>query len=144
MLRYNKQGKFNIPYGKYKTINFEELKNPSYEELFKNTVIHKESYQYIFEHYNDNNNFMFLDPPYDSEFTDYGYCVFDKEAHKQLFKCFSETKIKCLMVIGKTKFIEDLYKDYIVDRYDKRYKFKLYAGRIGDEINTEHLVIKNY
>lgn len=144
MLRYNKQGKFNIPYGKYKTINYEELKNSSYEELFKNTEIHKESYQYIFEHYNDANNFMFLDPPYDSEFTDYGYCVFDKEAHKQLFKCFTETKIKCLMVIGKTKFIEDLYKDYIVDRYDKRYKFKLYAGRVGDEINTEHLVIKNY
>lgn len=144
MLRYNKQGKFNIPYGKYKAINFEELKNPCYEELLKNTEIHKESYQYIFENYNDENNFMFLDPPYDSEFTDYGYCVFDKEAHKELFKCFASTKIKCLMVIGKTAFIEDLYKDYIVDRYDKRYKFKLYAGRVGDEINTQHLVIKNY
>lgn len=144
MLRYNKQGKFNIPYGKYKTINFEELRNPAYEELMKKTEIHKQSYQYIFEHYDDPNNFMFLDPPYDSEFTDYGYCVFDKEAHKELFKCFASTKIKCLMVIGKTDFIEDLYKDYIVDRYDKRYKFKLYAGRVGDEINTEHLVIKNY
>ena len=87
---------------------------------------------------------MFLDPPYDSEFTDYGYCVFDKEAHKDLFNHFANTKIKCLMVIGKTAFIEDLYKDYIVDRYDKKYKFKLYAGRVGDEINTEHLVIKNY
>lgn len=144
MLRYNKQGKFNIPYGKYKTINFEELRNPGYEELLKNTEIYKQSYQYIFEHYDDPNNFMFLDPPYDSEFTDYGYCVFDKEAHKELFKCFATTKIKCLMVIGKTAFIEDLYKDYIVDRYDKRYKFKLYAGRVGDEINTQHLVIKNY
>jgi DNA adenine methylase len=144
MLRYNKQGKFNIPYGRYKTINYEELKNPLYEELLKNTEIHKESYQYIFEHCNDANNFMFLDPPYDSEFTDYGYCVFDKEAHKDLFNHFASTKIKCLMVIGKTAFIEDLYKDYIVDKYDKRYKFKLYAGRIGDEINTEHLVIKNY
>ena len=24
-------------------------------------------------------NFMFLDPPYDSEFTDYNYCSFGKE-----------------------------------------------------------------
>ncbi len=48
------------------------------------------------------------------------------------------------MVIGKTPFIEELYKDYIVEEYDKKYKFKLYGGRVGDEINTKHLVIKNY
>ena len=48
------------------------------------------------------------------------------------------------MIIGKTKFIEDLYKDYIVGEYDKKYKFKLYSGRVGDEINTKHLIIKNY
>jgi DNA adenine methylase len=48
------------------------------------------------------------------------------------------------MVIGKTPFIEALYKDYIVEEYAKQYRFKLYAGRIGDEINTTHLVIKNY
>ena len=87
---------------------------------------------------------MFLDPPYDSEFTDYGYCCFGKDEHRKLATCFKETKIKCLMIIGKTDFIEELYKDYIVEEYDKKYKFKLYAGRIGDEINTKHLVIKNY
>ncbi len=36
------------------------------------------------------------------------------------------------MIIGKTKFIEDLYKKYIVDEYD---------NRIGDEINAKHLII---
>jgi DNA adenine methylase len=87
---------------------------------------------------------MFLDPPYDSEFTDYGYCKFGKEEQIKLADLFKQTKIKCLMIIGKTPFIEDLYKDYIVDEYDKKYRFKLYAGRVGDEINTKHLVIKNY
>ena len=48
------------------------------------------------------------------------------------------------MIRGKTDFIVDLYKDYIVDEYDKKYKFKLYNNRIGDEINTKHLIIKNY
>ena len=48
------------------------------------------------------------------------------------------------LVIGKTAFIQELYKDYIVDEYDKNYRFKLYDGRVGDEINTKHLVIKNY
>lgn len=144
MLRYNKDGKFNIPYGRYKTINYSDLQNKAYEELLTRTEVLNESFEYLFEHYNDANNFMFLDPPYDSEFTDYGYCKFGKEEQKKLAALFKETKIKCLMIIGKTAFIEELYKDYIVGEYDKKYKFKLYAGRIGDEINTKHLVIKNY
>lgn len=144
MLRYNKNGKFNIPFGKYKTINYSELKNKEYEILLSRTLVLCKSFEYVFENYNNENNFMFLDPPYDSEFTDYGYCQFGKKEHEKLAKYFKETKIKCLMVIGKTKFIEELYKDFIVDEYDKNYKFKLYDGRVGDEINTKHLVIKNY
>jgi DNA adenine methylase len=144
MLRYNKQGKFNIPFGRYDKINYSELLNPAYHQLLGATEIFKTRFEYIFENYNNPENFMFLDPPYDSEFTDYGYCQFGKEDQKRLAACFKSTKIKCLMIIGKTDFIVDLYKDYIVDSYKKNYKFKLYAGRIGSEINTEHLVIKNY
>lgn len=144
MLRYNKQGKFNIPFGKYKTINFNDLTNKLYEELLSRTEILNKDYEFIFQNYNDENNFMFLDPPYDSEFTDYGYCQFGKEHQIKLAELFKTTKIKCLMVIGKTKFIEELYAGYIVGEYDKKYKFKLYDNRVGDEINTKHLIIKNY
>ena len=144
MLRYNKGGKFNIPFGRYKTINYSDLKNKHYEELLHRTEILNNDFEYIFETYNDENNFMFLDPPYDSAFTDYGYCQFGKEEHIKLADLFKNTKIRCLMVIGKTKFIEELYKDYIIDEYEKKYKFKLHSGRVGDEINTIHLVIKNY
>jgi DNA adenine methylase len=144
MLRYNKSGKFNIPFGRYKNIRYDDLLNPAYENLLKKTTILKESFEYIFENYNDENNFMFLDPPYDSEFIDYGYCKFGKEEQKKLAALFKVTKIKCLMIIGKTDFITDLYKDYIVGEYDKQYKFKLYDGRVGNEINTKHLIIKNY
>ena len=144
MLRYNSKGEFNIPYGRYKTYNFEEIKNKEYETLLKRTEIFNKSFEAIFNDYNNSNNFMFLDPPYDSEFTDYGYCTFGKEEQKKLAKCFKETNIKCLMIIGKTPFIEELYKDYIVGEYDKKYRFKLHSGRVGDEINTKHLVIKNY
>ena len=33
MLRYNKSGKFNIPYGRYKTYNYEDIKDIEYENL---------------------------------------------------------------------------------------------------------------
>lgn len=92
MLRYNKEGKFNIPFGKYKTINYSELENPDYEDLLKHTEILNTSFEYIFEHYNDENNFMFLDPPYDSEFTDYGYCQFGKDEQKNLLNCSRKRK----------------------------------------------------
>ena len=144
MLRYNKDKKFNIPFGRYKTINYTELLNKDYETLLNRTEIYNERFEVIFEKYDDEANFMFLDPPYDSEFTDYGYCQFGKEEQYKLASLFKTTKIKCLMIIGKTKFIEELYCGYIVAEYDKKYKFKLYNNRIGDEINTKHLIIKNY
>ena len=144
MLRYNKHGKFNIPFGKYKTINYSQIINKDYETLLGRTEILNKGFEDLFQNYNDENNFMFLDPPYDSEFTDYGYCQFGKEEQQKLALLFKNTKIKCLMVIGKTKFIEELYNGYIVAEYDKKYRFKLYDNRIGDEINTKHLIIKNY
>lgn len=144
MLRYNKKGKFNIPFGRYKTYNYEILKNKNYCELLKRTEVECKDFEYLFKKYDNSDNFMFLDPPYDSVFTDYGYCSFGKEEHKKLAKLCKETKIRWLMIIGKTPFISELYKDYIVDEYDKKYRFKLHSGRVGDEINTQHLVIKNY
>ena len=144
MLRYNKNGKFNIPFGKYKTINYDDLTNGNYEELLRRTEILNKDFTYIFENYNDENNFMFIDPPYDSEFTDYGYCEFGKNEHLKLADYFKTTKIKCLLIIGKTDFIKELYKEYIIDEYEKKYRFKLYDNRINDLINTKHLIIKNY
>ena len=144
MLRYNKSGKFNIPWGRYKNIDISPLKNKKYRKLLEKTTILHQSYEEIFELYNDDKNFMFLDPPYDSEFTDYGYCKFNKNNQKELADLFKKTKNKCLMIIGKTSFIEKLYEGYIVESYSKKYQFKLYSGRIGNEIDNEHLIIRNY
>jgi DNA adenine methylase len=144
MLRYNSKGKFNIPFGRYKTYNFEELQNKKYTDILKNTIVLKSGFENIFENYNDPKNFMFLDPPYDSEFTDYGYCKFGKEDHQKLAECFKATSIRCLMVIGKTDFISELYDGYVTEEYEKKYRFKIHSGRVGDEINNKHLVIKNY
>ena len=48
------------------------------------------------------------------------------------------------MVISDTPYIRNLYKDYIIDEYNKKYNFKLHSSRIGNEINNIHLVISNY
>lgn len=144
MLRYNKSGKFNIPFGKYKNINFSDLLNEQYTNLLKRTIIENTTFENIFNKYNSNNNFMFLDPPYNSEFTDYGYCQFNEKHHEELAKLFKTTKNKCLMIIGKTPFISKLYDGYIKDEFDKKYRFKIHSGRVGKEIDNKHLIITNY
>lgn len=145
MMRYNRQGGFNIPFGRYKKLNFEEVKNKKYTELLKRTEIMCCGFEKIFENYNDPEYFMFLDPPYDSTFTDYGYCEFGRKEHEKLAECLKKTRTKCLMVVGKTPLISDLYRDMIVAEYPKNYRFRLHSGRIsGDNINTDHVVITNY
>ena len=59
MLRYNKSGHFNIPFGRYKKINFSDLLDGRYEKLLRNTTIHNTSFEPMFTKYNDENNFFF-------------------------------------------------------------------------------------
>ena len=144
MLRYNSSGKFNIPYGKYKTIQYSELDNPAYEMLLGRTTILNGSFKDVFAQCDTPEHFIFLDPPYDSVFTDYGYCSFGREEHEELAKLFKASKAKCLMIIGETDYITQLYDGYIKEKYPKQYRFKIHSGRVGDEINVNHLVIRNY
>ena len=44
------------------------------------------------------------------------------------------------MIIGKTPLIEELYKGYIVDEYDKGYSVNI-RNRV--KAKTVHLIIKN-
>ena len=59
-------------------------------------------------------------------------------------ECKTNINIKIYRYKFTDSFIEELYKDYIVAEYQKKYKFKLHSGRINNNINTIHLVIKNF
>jgi DNA adenine methylase len=144
MLRYNASGKFNIPYGKYKTINFSDLDGTGHEALLTRTTIMSGSFKEVFAACDTPEHFIFLDPPYDSKFTDYGYCSFGRKEQEELAALFKKSKAKCMIVIGETDYIKNLYAGYIVHRYPKNYKFKIHSGRVGEEINVNHIVICNY
>jgi len=144
MLRYNSKGEFNIPWGKYKNVDFTDIVDEKYVKLLERTEIYCKSYKEIFKNYNSPDNFVFLDPPYDSEFSNYGYDDFTRNSQIELSEIFKSTKNKCMLIISETPLIEELYSDYIRYKYPKKYAFKLYYGRIGDEINKNHLIITNY
>lgn len=143
MIRYNKAGKYNVPYGRYKNFNT-KLITENHNKLLKKSEIFCKDYKEIFT-MSRKEDFIFLDPPYDCVFNNYGNKElvngFTEEMHKELSENFKNLEAKALMVIGKTPLIEKLYKDYIVFEYDKKY-----SVNIKNRFDTaaKHLIITNY
>ena len=148
MFRFGKDGKFNIPYGgavyndkvfgnKTKMLFTEETKQTINSATFKVCDFEKALNTQFKE-----DDFIFLDPPYDSTFSEYDNNCFTREDHKRLHDLLSKVKCKWLMAIGKTDFIEDLYKEYEKIEYDKTYMYQ--ARGTYDNKKTKHLIIKNY
>ena len=150
LVRYNKSGGFNAAYGHYKTYNFEELLDKRYEELLSNTIIMNDDFSKVFEENNKPDSFCFLDPPYHNAFSNYMSDGFTDERHIELARYFEKSNMKCLMIIGKTDLIEELYDGYIVGEYGKKY---LITKATDEERQSKedrkikensHLIIRNF
>jgi DNA adenine methylase len=143
MIRYNAKGEFNVPYGRYANLNT-SLITQAHSKLLTNTEVYNLDYSEIFKMATEN-DFMFLDPPYDCVFSDYGNVEhkdgFSEENHIELAKQYKDLKCKALMVIGKTPLTEKLYRDYIVDEYGKSYAVNI---RNRFKSVASHILISNY
>lgn len=143
MIRYNAKGEFNVPYGRYANLNT-SLITKAHSKLLANTEIYNLDYKYIFEMANED-DFMFLDPPYDCVFSDYGNAEykdgFDENNHTELANSFLNLKCRALMVIGRTPLTEKLYNDLIVDEYGKSYAVNI---RNRFKSTASHILISNY
>ncbi len=143
MIRYNSKGEFNVPYGRYKNLNT-SLVTKSHNKLLSSTEIYNLDYTKIFEMAQEE-DFMFLDPPYDCVFSDYGNAEhkdgFNEKNHTVLADKFRELECKALMVIGRTPLTEKLYEDLIVDEYGKSYAVNI-RNRFKSE--AKHILISNY
>ena len=143
MIRYNSKGEFNVPYGRYANLNT-SLATKAHSKLLSKTEIYNLDYKDIFE-MAEEDDFMFLDPPYDCVFSDYGNAEhkdgFNERNHIELANQYKNLKCKALMVIGRTPLTEKLYGDYIVDEYGKSYAVNI-RNRFKSE--ASHILISNY
>lgn len=143
MIRYNSNGEYNVPFGRYPNFNT-QLITKEHSTLLKNAEIYNMDYEKIFNMASEK-DFIFLDPPYDCIFNDYGNIDmmngFDEEQHKRLAADFKNIHCRVLMVIGKTPLTESLYKNYIADEY-----YKNYSVNIKNRFNNDkmHIIVKNY
>lgn len=150
MFRYNKQGKFNVPYGgmSYNRKDFgkkiDYLKSPNLTRHLQKTEIYNLDFEDFFKIINVNkDDFMFLDPPYDSEFSDYAGMSFTSDDQVRLANYLYNTKAKFMLVIKNTELIRRLYfkKGFNILAFDKKY---LVSFQNRNNRYTEHLLITNY
>ena len=151
MFRYNSKGEFNVPYGgiAYNRKNFQKkvdyLKTEELKSLLDNTIIENKDFEDFFEkHKPTKNDFVFLDPPYDSEFSTYAKNEFTRKDQERLANyLINKCQAKWMMIIKNTDFIFGLYneKGLKIQSFDKTY---LVSFMNRNDKNVEHLLITNY
>lgn len=150
MFRYNASGKFNVPYGgiSYNRKNFaKKIKNLNSIKL-RNYMAHTTIYNMDFEDFCNSikikeTDFIFLDPPYDTEFSAYAGNEFGKKDQIRLRDYLKHTKAKFMLIIKNTDFVYDLYNQdgFFIKSFDKKY---LVSIKNRNDKDAEHLIITNY
>lgn len=151
MFRYNRSGAFNVPYGGI-TYNRKDLarkvnalRAPDLQAHFQNTVIENLDFEdFLLKYPPRSSDFLFLDPPYDSNFSTYTRNEFSPRDQARLADyLLARCPAKFLLVIKNTPFIRELYrhKGLDIQMFEKKY---LVSFQDRNKRETEHLLIKNY
>lgn len=149
MFRYNVKGEFNVPYGgiSYNKKDFQKkvdyLLSDEINLKLNSTDIHCEDFEKFIDILDlTENDYIFLDPPYDTDFSTYAQNEFDHDDQVRLCECLKRVPAKILLIIKNTDFIYDLYKnDFNIVSFDKKYMVSFMNRNNRD---AEHLLITNY
>ena len=158
MYRYNSKGEFNVPFGgisyakKMLTNKISRMKSPDLLKQLNNTVMDRLDFESFFEKYPpQKDDFVFLDPPYDSNFSTYAKNTFGPDEQKRLANyLIKKCEAQFMIVIKNTEFIKNIYLEgtktknggiLTVEPFKKNYTVS-FQNR--NDKKVEHLVIKNY
>lgn len=148
MFRYNKTGGFNVPYGgssynrKYLTKKIDYIQSKEFEDKMSTTTLFSMDFETFFDKETPQaNDFIFLDPPYDSSFSAYANNEFGNTDHIRLAKFCDKTKANFMLIIKNTDFILELYKNFNIKVFDKKY---LVSFQNRNDKAAEHLLVTNY
>ena len=151
MFRVNSSGHFNVPFGRA----YAENKNlrEKVDRLRSDAAVAKmqrlnlsaldfADFLGCFEFRPE--DFMFVDPPYDSSFSKYDTLDFAEEDQRRLAEALVGFAGRFMLVCKATPLIEDLYhgvEHLRVHRYEYQYKFNI-KGRFSRA--STHAMITNY
>ena len=150
MFRYNSKGGFNVPYGgmsyndRSPACRFKHWKSEALVKHLTATEFHKTDFEkFLRDTKPTSDDFIFVDPPYDSDFSTYAQNTFGPEEQKRLANyLINECDAKFLAIMKKTDFIEGLYKDKGKNiqclTFDKNYSVSF---KDRNERDVEHLIV---
>ena len=151
MFRYNRRGEFNVPYGgisynrKDVARKIAFMRSPDLYLHLRNAVIEQMDFeQFLLRYPPRAGDFIFLDPPYDSEFSTYARNTFDMRDQQRLAHyLLHECQAQFMLVIKRTRAIYDMYRQPGINirSFDKKYMVS-FQDRNNRE--AEHLIITNY
>lgn len=108
MFRFNTNGYFNIPYGGigYNRKDFrakvDHIFSNEIETQFNNIRILNTDFEKVLQQQDlSESDFIFLDPPYDTDFSDYEKKSFDKQDQERLARLLYKTKARFILIIKK-------------------------------------------
>jgi DNA adenine methylase len=151
MFRYSSDGKFNVPYGgiaynsKLMTKKLNYYRSKPVQNHFADANMYNLDFETFLRETNPTGeDFIFLDPPYDSEFSTYAQNAFTRADQERLANyMIYECKAKWMLIIKNTDFIYGLYnKEGInIRTFNKSY---LVSFMNRNDKNVTHLLITNY
>lgn len=151
MFRYSSKGEFNVPYGgiaynsKLLKKKLSYYKSKELLQHFERTTIYNLDFEEFLRKIKPcEDDFVFLDPPYDSEFSTYAQNAFTRDDQQRLADyLINECKAKWMLIIKNTDFIYSLYDKEGVNirTFDKEYVVS-FMNRNDKKVT--HLLITNY
>lgn len=151
MFRYNARGEFNVPYGgiAYNRKNLGRkvaaMRSAPVRALLAGaTIEHLDFDDFLQRHAPGPDDFVFLDPPYDSDFSTYAQNTFGLDDQARLARSLLERCAgRFMLVIKNTAAIRQLYGNagLRITAFDKRY---LVSFQDRNDRTAEHLIITNY
>lgn len=150
MFRYNSKKHFNIPYGGFSydrkdlMAKAESLRAAGLKGFFANTAISCSDFrEFLGRLEAAPGDFLFLDPPYDSEFSGYSGNAFGRREHEDLKDILAMSSSKFLLIVESTPFIKDLYKPLNLDLHTLSSLYS-YSMRGRNDRTVDYLILKNY
>ena len=159
MFRYSPAGKFNIPYGgiSYNRVSLrakvERLFAPGPRGLLSRATLSCGDFEgFLARAPLTKRSFVFLDPPYDTEFSNYANRAFTRDDQARLARVFAGLECPALLVVQETDFVRGLYeavgegrraagRPFFLRSYGKTYGYNV-RGR--NDRNARHLLVGNY
>ena len=152
MFRYDQKGRFNVPYGgqdyddRDLSPSIELLGSEAVASFFERARVSEGDFEAFLEGARPWGpaDFVFVDPPYDSAFSQYGPdAPFDSAAQVRLAGALARVNAPWMLVVKRTPLMDELYAGLSLHRgaFSKRYQAN-FLNRHDRAV--EHLVVTNY